>query len=142
MGAISEGSYNILFIVGVVVAVLFVLSSAYFFDRFHRASENNLTMEETLIAKHVSMVTLIVGILCFALLFVLYFGFRREEGHHTHHVVHHDTPESFHSAKSIPMRTFHQNNMNGSPSPSFYTPPTKSRNIMNETPSPTFYTPE
>jgi len=74
---VTEGSYNVLFIVAVVVAVLFLLSTAFYYDRFSKASTNRLTQEDAAVAKNMTILSLIVAILCIALLFILYFGFQK-----------------------------------------------------------------
>lgn len=74
---VTEGSYNVLFIVAVIVAVLFLLSTAFYYDRFSKASTNRLTQEDSAIAKSMTILSLVVAILCIALLFILYFGFQK-----------------------------------------------------------------
>ncbi len=74
---VTEGSYNILFIVAIVVCVLFLLSTAFYYDKFSKASTNRLTQEDSAIAKNISILSLIIAILGIALLFSLYFGFQK-----------------------------------------------------------------
>ncbi len=74
---ISEGSYNILFICAVIISVLFLFSTAYYYDRFSKAETNRLTEKNAAIAKNVAILGLIFTVMIIALLFVLYFGFRK-----------------------------------------------------------------
>lgn len=74
---VTEGSYNVLFIVAVIVSVLFLLSTAFYYDKFSKASTNRLTSEDAAIAKNMTVISMIVAILSIALLFILYFGFQK-----------------------------------------------------------------
>jgi len=74
---VTEGSHNILFIIAVIVSVLFLLSTAFYYDRFNKAATNRLSENDAAIAKNMAIVSLIVAILSIAVLFILYFGFRK-----------------------------------------------------------------
>nr|QBK86570.1 MAG: uncharacterized protein LCMAC102_03650 [Marseillevirus LCMAC102] len=77
MATISEDSYNVLFISAVIISILFLFSTAYYYDRFSKAETNRLTEKNAAIAKNVAILGLIIAVIMIALLFVLYFGFRK-----------------------------------------------------------------
>ena len=74
---VSESSYNILFICALVVIVLMLLSSAYFYDKFNKAETDRLTSKDTKVAKTMSMLSLVISVIGIAILFALFFGFKK-----------------------------------------------------------------
>lgn len=74
---VTEGSYNILFITAVVVGMIFLVSNAYFYDKFNKSTTNRLSQKESDMAKNISVFTLIVSILALAVLFVLFFAYNK-----------------------------------------------------------------
>jgi len=73
---VTEGSYNLLFIVAIIVSVLFLISTAYYYDKFSKATTNRLTENQANIAKNMTMISLIVALFSIAILFLFYFGFQ------------------------------------------------------------------
>lgn len=74
---VSEGSYNLLFIVSIVLSILFLLSTAFYYDKFSKASTNRLTQKDAVISKNVTIMSMIIAILGMAVLLILYFGFQK-----------------------------------------------------------------
>ncbi len=74
---VSESSYTILFISAIVVTVLMLVGSAYFYDNFNKADTNRLTEENARMAKNISMISIIISVIAIALLFILFFGFSK-----------------------------------------------------------------
>ncbi len=74
---VSEGSYNILFILALAICIIMILISAYFYDRFSKM-ERGVTSEASIRnAKNMAMISLIVIIISIAVLFLLFFGFQK-----------------------------------------------------------------
>lgn len=74
---VSEGSYNILFIMAIIAALFFLLSSAYYYDRFNKASTGRLSGSDAITSKNMTMFSMIIATLSIALFFILYFGFSK-----------------------------------------------------------------
>ena len=74
---VSEGSYNVLFIIAIVACVLFLLGSAYFYDRFKKAETDRLSSHDAYVSKSLAMVSMVVTAIFIALFFILYFGFQK-----------------------------------------------------------------
>jgi heme/copper-type cytochrome/quinol oxidase subunit 2 len=72
---VTEGSYNILFIVGICISLGFLVSSAYFYNQFSKASNDQLTHRSSEIGKNISIFALVGASLALALLFIMYFAF-------------------------------------------------------------------
>lgn len=74
---VSEGSYNILFIMALAICITMILISAYFYDRFSKM-ERGITSEQSIRnAKNMAMISLIVIIIAIAVLFLMFFGFQK-----------------------------------------------------------------
>lgn len=73
---VSEGSYTTLFIFGVVACVLMLISSAYYYDQFNKASNNQLTATQFVNRKNYALGFVILGIIALTSLLVVFFGFR------------------------------------------------------------------
>ena len=74
---VSEGSYNILFIMALAICITMVLISAYFYDRFSKM-ERGITSEQSIRnSKNMAMIALIVIIIAIAVLFLMFFGFQK-----------------------------------------------------------------
>lgn len=74
---VTEGSYNILFITAVVIGMIFLISNAYFYDKFNKSTTNRLSQKESDMAKNISIFTLIASIIALAVLFVLFFAYNK-----------------------------------------------------------------
>ena len=74
---VTEGSYNLIFIISIIISVLFLFSTAFYYDRFNRASTNRLSVNDIAIAKTMTLLSLIISIISIAILFILFFGFRK-----------------------------------------------------------------
>ena len=75
----TEGSYNVHFITAVTADGLFLLRTAFYYDKFNKATTNRLAEKDAAIAKNMTILSLIVAILSIALLFILYFGFQKRQ---------------------------------------------------------------
>jgi heme/copper-type cytochrome/quinol oxidase subunit 2 len=74
---VSEGSYNVLFIMALAICITMILISAYFYDRFSKM-ERGVTSEQSIRnAKNMAMIALIVIIISIAVLFLIFFGFQK-----------------------------------------------------------------
>ena len=74
---VSEGSYNVLFILALAICIIMILISAYFYDRFSKMERGVVTPESIRNAKNMAMISLIVIIISIAVLFLLFFGFQK-----------------------------------------------------------------
>lgn len=70
---VKESSHNILFVVSIVVALVFLISSAYYYDKLNKAAASDLTPKEADVAKYMAMMSMLIAIAVIALLFILYF---------------------------------------------------------------------
>jgi len=73
---VSEGSYNVLFIMALAICITMILISAYFYDRFSKMERGITSTQSIQNAKNISMISLIVIIIAIAILFLLFFGFQ------------------------------------------------------------------
>ena len=74
---VSEGSYNVLFIMALAICIVLVLISAYFYDRFSKIERGVYSEESIRNAKNMAMLALIIIIISIAILFMLFFGFQK-----------------------------------------------------------------
>lgn len=74
---ISEGSYNVLFIISIIGGLIFILGSAFYYDRFTKISTKTLTDEQISTARNATFLFMILATLIVLTLFVAYFGFQK-----------------------------------------------------------------
>lgn len=74
---VSEGSYNILFILAVIVCLLMLGGMAYSYDKFKKASMNQLSEMEAGLSMNISLIGIILSILFILIFFILFFLFQK-----------------------------------------------------------------
>lgn len=73
---VSEGSYNTIFVVATIIVILLLLLSSYVYDRFNKASKNELSSSQFNMSKNIALGSMILGIFALTVLIVVFFGFR------------------------------------------------------------------
>ncbi len=75
---VSQGSYNVLFIVAVVVTLFLMVGSIFVWDRFGRSQVRRLTPKEAEDAKIASIASLIISVISLIVLLILFFGYQQK----------------------------------------------------------------
>lgn len=77
MKCIDEGSYNAVFIIGVVLALMFLIVSAYVYNATRKARKDNKDDQALTNAQGISMASIVVATAGIVTLFTVYFGYRK-----------------------------------------------------------------
>lgn len=75
---VSEESYIIIFVIGLVSLLCFLISTVLFYDKFNKASMNLLNQKQANSAKNLSIIFMSVSIVFLCVLFIVFFGFSKK----------------------------------------------------------------
>ena len=75
---VSQGSYNILFILAVVITLFLMIGSIFVWDRFSKGQSRKLTTKEAEDAKIASIAALIISVIALITLLILFFGYQQK----------------------------------------------------------------
>jgi len=77
MKCISEGSYNLMFALTLVVSLIFLFISAYLYDISRKAVDDTVTNREVVASKALTMISMIISLVAIVILFVAYFAMKK-----------------------------------------------------------------
>lgn len=77
MKCISEGSYNLMFALTLVVSLIFLFISAYLYDVARKAVDDTVTNREVVASKALTMISMIISLVAIVILFVAYFAMKK-----------------------------------------------------------------
>ena len=77
MKCISEGSYNLMFALTLVVSLIFLFISAYLYDIARKAVDETVTNREVVASKALTMISMIIALVSIVMLLIVYFSMKK-----------------------------------------------------------------